>query len=333
MAGGGELMSQTQFQSLLALKLESFVRLKQATGRDYEDQAWLLGLFDRFLVEEDFDETRITREIVESYQQTFAGLSDGSRSNRFGVMRQFCEYLALDVPESFVPPTGPLNRPSSRHRRVPYIFSEEKIRALLGAAGQLKPADSLRPLTYRTFYGLLYAAGLRTGEAIALNLGDYHPERSAIYIRQGKFRKSRWVPFSPSVCEALGRYLERRTRMQPSNPEAPFFITRHGGRLKHATVYGNFRGLLEQCGIHHRKGRGTRLHDLRHTFAIHRLLQWYRDGQDINQRLPALATYMGHVNICSTQVYLQATPELIEQVDQRFHHHFITHVQKKGQTS
>jgi site-specific recombinase XerD len=100
--------------------------------------------------------------------------------------------------------------------------------------------------------------------------------------------------------------------------------------LHHGTVNQTFRHLLKQCNIHHSKHTGPRIHDIRHTFAVHRLLAWYRDGKDVNARLPWLATYMGHVDIHSTQVYLRATPELIEQVHRRFHNHYLHQVKPKG---
>jgi len=110
----------------------------------------------------------------------------------------------------------------------------------------------------------------------------------------------------------------------------PLFLNERSRRLHHCTVNQTFRHLLRQCAIHHRKHSGPRIHDLRHTFAVHRLLAWYRDGKDVNARLPYLATYMGHVDVHSTQVYLQATPELIEEVDHRFHKHYLYQVKPLG---
>jgi site-specific recombinase XerD len=116
----------------------------------------------------------------------------------------------------------------------------------------------------------------------------------------------------------------------PCEPDAPLLLNQRGRRLHRTPVYNVFRQLLNQCGIPHHRDTGPRIHDLRHTFAVHRLLAWYRDGQDVNARLPWLATYLGHVNIQSTQVYLHATAELLEQVDQRFHRHYLQHVKSQG---
>jgi site-specific recombinase XerD len=290
----------------------------------------MLGRFDDFLAEEGFDDTRITRAITEGYQRTLVELAQRSQYNRFCVVRQFCEYLALDDPISYVPP--PMRHVSSRGAHLPYIYSPEQVKSLLEAAETLNSANTLYPLVTKTFLGLLYTTGLRCSEALGLNLEDFYPQKSSLYVREGKFKKDRWIPLATSTCQALKAYARRRNEI-PAPTGAPFFVNQRGRRLQRASIYQTFRRLLEKCGIPYQPGAGPRLHDFRHTFANHRLLQWYREGEDPNTHLPALATFMGHVDIQSTQLYLQATPELIKQVDQRFHNHFLNHIQKKKGTS
>jgi site-specific recombinase XerD len=140
------------------------------------------------------------------------------------------------------------------------------------------------------------------------------------------------VPLSASTCRALQQYLRQRLQITPRLPDSPLFLNQRSRHLHPGTVNQTFRYLLRQSGIPHHKSTGPRIHDLRHTFAVHRLLAWYRDGQDLNARLPWLATYMGHVDVHSTQVYLRATPELIEQVDQRFHNYYLLQVKPQGGT-
>ncbi len=189
---------------------------------------------------------------------------------------------------------------------------------MLAEAARLQPPPSLRPHTYRTLFGLLYTTGLRIGEALALNIKDFYPDSMLLYIRQGKFHKSRWVPLAPSTCTILQSYIQKRHNTSPLEEDAPMFVSLRNRRLSYCAVHQTFCCLLKQCRIHKDKDNGPRIHDLRHTFAVHRLVQWYGDGQDINARLPALATYMGHVSIGSTQIYIQATPELYEKANQRF---------------
>jgi len=321
-------MSVLKLQSLLAAQIQNFINLRRLSGTDYQSQAKLLGYFDRFLVEQYLSEPRITRKITERYIESLSHLAPRTRYNRFCVVKQLCEYLARTNSEGYVP--EPLKAIPSQGAHQPYIYSNSEIQALMAAASQLPHESSLRPHTYRTLLGLLHSTGIRIGEALALNLEHFHSEEQMLYIAEGKFRKARWVPLSGSTCRALEQYVRKRLQMKPRSLDSSLFLNQRSCQLHHCTVNQTFRQLLRQCGIHHSKHTGPRIHDIRHTFAVHRLLAWYRDGQDVNARLPWLATYMGHVDIHSTQVYLRATPELIEQVDQRFHNHYLHQVKPQG---
>jgi site-specific recombinase XerD len=330
MAAGGITMSPWKLRSCLAVEIQNFINLRRLSGTDYQSQAQLLGYFDRFLLGQQRSNPRITREITDAYQQSLSHLAPRTRSNRFSVLRQLCQYLARSNPYGYVP--EPLRVIPSQGAHPPYIYSPAEIQALLAAASKLPPANSLRPYTYRTLLGLLYSTGIRIGEALALNREDFQSAEQRLYIAQGKFRKARWVPLSPSTCRALQQYLRKRLQMRPRSPDSSLLLNQRSRRLDHCTVNQTFRYLLRQCGIRHSKLTGPRIHDLRHTFAVQRLLAWYRDGQDLNARLPWLATYMGHVDLHSTHLYLQATPELIAQVHQRFHNHYLNQVKPQGGT-
>ncbi|MBW2579644.1 MAG: tyrosine-type recombinase/integrase [Deltaproteobacteria bacterium] len=321
-------MSALNLHSCLAAQIQNFINLRCLSGTDYQSQAQLLGYFDRFVLEQQLSEPRITREITECYQQSLSHLAPRTRYNRFCVAKQLCEYLARNDPLSYVP--EPLKVIPSQGAHQPYIYSNSELQALLAAASELPPANSLRPHTYRTLLGVLYSTGIRIGEALALNLEHFHSAKQRLHIAEGKFRKARLAPLSASTCRALEQYLRKRLQMKPRSPDSPLLLNQRSRRLHHSTVNQTFRHLLRQCTIHHSKHTGPRIHDLRHTFAVHRLLAWYRDGQNVNARLPWLATYMGHVDIHSTQLYLRATPELIEQVDRRFHNHYLHQVKPHG---
>lgn len=323
-------MSPWKLQSSLAVEIQNFINLRRLSGTDYQSQVQLLGYFDRFLFEQQWSELRMSREITDSYQQSLSHLAPRTRSNRFSVLRQLCQYLARSNPYGYVP--EPLRVIPSQGSHPPYIYSHSEIHALLTAASKLPPANSLRPYTYQTLLGLLYSTGIRIGEALALNREDFQEAEQRLYIAQGKFRKARWVPLSASTSQALQQYLHKRLLMGPCSLDSPLFLNQRSRRLTPCTVHQTFHYLLRQCGICHSKLTGPRIHDLRHTFAVERLLAWYRDGQDVNARLPWLATYMGHVDLHSTQVYLQATPELIAQVYQRFHNHYLNQVKPQGGT-
>ena len=322
-------MSAWTLCSCLAGEIEKFIKLRRLSGTDYSSQAQLLGYFDRFLVEQNIWRRRITREICDSYQKELAGLAPRSQGNRFCVVRQLCRHLALDDPLSYIPEA--LRTPQSHQTHRAYIFTKEEVAALLRASLQLPPAGSLRPQTYWALFGLLYSTGLRIGEAMALNIEDFFPAEMRLYVAKGKFRKARWIMLSESTRDALQQYLEQREKKKPNMPESPLLLNERRQRLCHPTVYSAYLTLLKTSGITHHEKVRPRIHDLRHTFAVHRLLAWYQDGKDINARLPALATYMGHVDISSTLTYLQPTAELQGEVNRRFHDHYLNHIASEGE--
>ena len=325
-------MKNPDFLSVLAHPFSDFVEFRRSGGVDSYTQIQMLRPFDRFLDQEGFPGPWPTRDVVERYIDTAKHLHPGTRANRFSVLRQFCRYLRMFEPECFVPEQMLLRE--RRPSRVPHIYSEPEIKDILTVARELPPSTSLRPKTYYTLFGLLYTTGLRGGEAFALNLSDADLDQNLLFIGKGKFGKSRLVPISPSTSEVLQRYIEQRTLVAPAAPEHPVFITPNGRRLYHTNVDRAFRQVLKKCGLRGGKGcPGPRIHDLRHTFACTRLLAWYREGKDVNALLPALATYLGHVKISSTQVYLRATAELLEEANQRFLDNFRQNISAKGQPS
>ncbi len=324
------LKPESCLESYLAVPIRRFIQLRQLSATDYHTQARLLLYFDRFLVAQKVTGSRLTRQIVNAYEKTLSHLMPRVRANRMCVVRQLCVYLSQSDPHTYVPES--LRTPSSQASFVPYIYTENEVRALLTVAARLTPLGALRGPTYQTLLGLLYTTGIRIGEAIALNLADFYRDDALLYIEEGKFRKSRWLPLSPSTGAALSRYVDRRRQTKPNTADAPLFLNQRGRRLQHCTVNHCWHDLLRECGITCQAHSGPRLHDLRHSFAVHRLLAWYRDGKDINARLAWLATYMGHVDIRSTQVYLQPTNELLEQVNDRFHRHYLQHVSTQGVT-
>jgi site-specific recombinase XerD len=321
-------MRALEFHSALAPQICNFISLRQLSGTDYQSQALLLSYFDRFLAEEYFEAARITRQITDRYLQSLSHLAPRVQSNRFCVVRQLCRYLLRSDPLTFVPEA--VRAIASQAAHQPYIYSETEISALLAAAAELPPPGSLRPLTYRTLLGLLYSTGIRIGEALALNLENFLSADERLYIAEGKFRKARWVPLSTTTCQALQEYLDSRLRLKPRSPDSPLLLNQRSRRLHQVTLNQTFHQLLRRCAIPHGEPAAPRIHDLRHTFAVHRLLAWYRDKADVNARLPWLATYMGHVDIHSTHIYLRATPELTEEVARRFHDYYLQQIKTNG---
>jgi integrase len=169
----------------------------------------------------------------------------------------------------------------------------------------------LRAATFATLIGLLAATGMRGGEAMRLNRHDIDWDRGALTIWDSKFGKSRLLQLHASTIDALSEYRLQRERLCPSPPNASFLVSTTGNRLTHATVQPTFRQLLHRAGIGPRTGARPHLHALRHTFAVRTLLGWYRDGEDVQARLPALSSYLGHTDPDATYWYLSAAPELL----------------------
>jgi site-specific recombinase XerD len=321
-------MKAPDFLSVLADRFSDFVTFRRLGGIDPRRQTALLRFFDRFLDQEGFRGRWPTPKVIERYVFSIRHLHPATRASRFSVVRQFCRYLSQFEPQCSVPERLHLRRPSY----VPHIYSESEVRALLQAAQQLPPVDSLRPKMYFTLFGLLYTAGLRSGEAFRLNLSDVDLKQHFLFIHEGKFGKSRWVPVSPSTSAMLQRFVEARKSLAPALPESPFFVTCRGHRLYPSVVHLTFQQVLQRCGLRDSKSRrGPRLHDLRHSFACNRVLAWYRQGKDVQALLPALATYLGHVRVTSTQVYLHATAELREEANQRFLRNYRQNISPEGE--
>lgn len=309
-------MRNFEFTSSLARHIKGFIELRRACGIQYDTQVSILMSFDQFLTRSGGNPPYMTRDVHDAYLRTIVHLHPRYRANQCSVLRHFCIYLSRYEPDCYLPTPVPAGKSQDNWRA--YIFSRDQVRQILSATSRLR-YGWFRSHTFRVLFGLMYTTGLRLGEARALNVGDFYPDTLRLYVHCGKFRKARWVPLSPSVGDVLKEYLVVRQRIVAREPHPPpLFLSTYRKRLDRSTVERVFYQLLGQCGIQRTKKHGPRVHDLRHAFAVARLLEWYRDGQDINARLPALATYMGHVNITSTQIYIQATPELCECVNQRF---------------
>jgi integrase len=229
-------------------------------------------------------------------------------AQRLQMARGFARFLHALDPLHEVPPAGLLV--AKPPRVVRHAFSEEDVVRLMESACALEP--ELRATTYSTLIGLLATTGMRVGEAIGLDHGDVNFDDGTIVIRHAKFDKHRQIPLHQSALGALAAYAERRDALVARTGAPAFFVSRRGARLNYQVVHRTFVGLLPAAGLEGRPRLRPRLHDLRHGFAITTLATWYRQGLDVEQRLPRLATYLGHVDPTNTYWYLRATPELMQ---------------------
>lgn len=206
------------------------------------------------------------------------------------------------------------------HRRLaPHIYSEQEIADLLEEAGRLSPHGGLRPVTFRTMFGLIAACGLRRSEALNLRHGDVDLRAGTLTVRQTKFNKSRCLPLHPSTVRALRAYRRVRDRVAGGDPNAAFFVRSDGRALPSRTVDCVFACLRKRL---HWIARGDhpqpRIHDLRHTFAVRRVQLWQQRDTPIEQGMFLLCTYLGHAKISDTYWYLSGVPELMASVGERF---------------
>ena len=245
-----------------------------------------------------------------------------TRRSRYYLLRRVCRFLATRHPGTFVP--GESLRPRRRAPTPPHIYSREEMRLLLDAALSLRDWTvghpcPVRSKTMHTIILLLATSGLRISEALHLTIGDVDLAEGVLSVRQSKFRKSRLVPLSAGTLEVLRRYHDLPRHGRPWRPDEAFFVSGRGRAYSAGTVQTLFHQLAVQAGLREPHGRGPRAHDLRHTFAVTRLLQWYRDGEDVMARLPLLSTYLGHASIADTELYLSVTTALLEEASSRFH--------------
>jgi integrase/recombinase XerD len=302
----------------LQQSIEQYVAFRQALGERFKSNSAVLRAFGR-TIGADADIAEVRGEQISAFlagsgpiTRTWRGKYDAlSGFYRYAVSRGYATSCPL--------PTVIPKRPSSL---VPYIYSHEELHRLLQATDSYQKLRScMEPVTVRTLVLLLYGTGLRCCEAVDLNRADLDLDGSLLTIRQTKFFKTRLVPFGPSLAHPLSQYAARcQGTGIMSGDRVPFFSTRAGARVSLDTLKGSFRRLCKHAGIgRHDGGRyQPRLHDLRHTFAVHRLTSWYRQGADVQKMLPQLSVYLGHAHLAATQVYLSMTPELLREACTRF---------------
>lgn len=310
------------FTSPMGPFITRYLALKRALGRKAVGMAYIFRYLDGFLVAR--GAVDLNRDLFSAWSEAMASLHANTRLARLRAVYHLCLFRQNDDPQSFVP--DPTQFPRLEPRPLPYIFSEADIIRLLAAADSLEPHETspLHREVARVGIALLYTTGLRRGELVRLKLTDYDEPDRVFHVRQSKFEKSRLVPLSPDASMELDRYLTARRRIGAPTEDAPLLVNHHSGRFRGYTGAG-FGGLLRKviraAGIRTTRGRAPRVHDLRFTFAVHALLRWYRAGADVQARLPALATYLGHASVLSTEYYLIFLKATAEAASERFHAH------------
>lgn len=286
--------------------IDDYLAVRRALGYKLEDHGWLLADFASFM------ETAGAGTVTTSLALAWAILPEDAlpswHAARLRVVRGFARHLQALDPATEVPPAGLL---ACRNRRsVPYLYSETEVSALMAATASLRPA--LHAATHNTVIGLLAVTGMRLGEAIRLDRSDLDPAGGTLTIRDSKFAKSRQIPLHPSTLAALADYGQLRDQQHPRPGTPALLMSTAGTRLISQGIHYVFARLARQAGLRSSSpGCRPRMHDFRHSMAVNTLLGWYREGLDVQARLPVLSTFLGHSKPANTYWYLSAVPELL----------------------
>lgn len=305
------------FSSPLAPALVRFLELKRAAGYRYREEARVLHALDRFLAQTLApNDPLITRDIVRTFVTRRGDESESTRAHRLSLIRQVCLFLAMEEPRTAIPGPGWLH--IKRRGFLPRVLSLEEGRQFLDACETLPPShcSPLRDTVLGTALVLLYLTGLRAGELLRLTDADVDLAAAVLRIRDTKFGKCRLVPIADDVADRLRRCRQEVAgRFGARGPDAPFFPAPSGHRYSISALRSAFHDVLARANVpRHLGGRSLRLHDLRHSFAVLRLVLWVRQHADLGARLPTLATYLGHVGLGSSQRYLQTTEDLLREL-------------------
>ncbi len=309
------------FRSIMGPDIEQFVAHKRALGRRYDVEEKTLALFDDYL-----DAHHITKvsEVSVDLVDRFLASRPRPRPRSYNHLRcTLARLFSWMVAQGRLEHTPVQSRPRrATYQRQPFIFDAANVRRLLNLARTLPDNGGTlhRGRTYHALFAILYGLGLRVSEVCRLRVQDVEFERRLLVIRESKFYKSRLVPFGPKMEALLKEYLQLKPEHGGSlPPEAPLFCLKGGRAINPGTVSLTFHHLMPRLPLELPSGCSPpRLHDLRHSFAVGTLVRWYRSGVDPQAHLLALATFLGHVDVNSTAVYLTTTGTLLQEANRRF---------------
>jgi len=295
----------------LSQRLDEYLAVRRSLGYDLSFSGRVLRGFAAFADREGVD--HITVDLFLRWKAAFGSANNNTWSARLGMVRVFASWLQGHDARTEVPPPGLISGKLRRSR--PYIYSDCEIATIVARAARLPSRYGLRGWTCATLFGLIAVTGLRINEALKLDDGDVDLDAGVITVRRGKNGKARFVPIAPSTVERLHAYHAERMRLLGGTPGA-FFQSDEGRRMTDCCARFNFARISQGIGLRDtqrfcKHGRGPRIHDLRHTFAVRTIMGWYRKGLDPDREMIKLSTYLGHVKPDHTYWYIEAVPELL----------------------
>jgi integrase len=313
---------QPHFSSVFAPYEHEYVGIHRALGKKFHTRIACANQFDKYCVEHDTPSTVLSEDLFNGFCKLRPNEAPMNRYHRVNFMREFAHFLnerGVETPTRFYP----MRLPKSDF--MPYIFSMEEIARFFEAADRIEPSknSSIWHLIIPVLFRMLYCCGLRLGEALRLKNEDVDLEIGMLLIKNAKGNKDRFVPMSESLTQLCREY-KTDSRVRNFGGEY-FFPATDRGFYANSSMHRHFQELLWQANISYGgRGKGPRIHDFRHTFAVHTLSKWARGGKDLYVCLPILSTYLGHCNLSGTQQYLRLVPENYDNVTAPFETRFGT---------
>lgn len=303
--------------SILSKELDRYLCIRRSLGYDLRTDERILRRFVTFAAGQ--GDNHISTDLFLKWQVSCASVRRDTWARRLGIVRIFAQWLHGIDPQHEVPPQSLISYHQRRPR--PYIYSEDEIRRIIETAAELPSVNGIRSLTCAALFGLLAVTGLRVSEAVSLDSCDINLETGVLTVRCGKGGKERLLPLSKSTMAQLVAYDSERDRLLGYRSEA-FFVGDRGDRLTDCGARYNFAIVCQDIGLrsaqkNYRHGHGPRIHDLRHSFAVRTILDWYRTGKNPTHEMIKLSTWLGHVSPANTYWYIEAVPELLELASQR----------------
>jgi integrase len=314
MRDGPEII-EYEYSGVLASICRAFVAVKRGVGYNYNTEARQLSIFSRFTLNYALPANTLTETVVRAWITKKPTESDTTYHGRFSLIKSFAEYMRRMGYSAYIPLSDEIGKRQKTF--VPHIFTHDEIRRFFTVTDEMKflhhSTAPRRHLIMPVLFRMLYCCGLRISEATRLQGEDIDLQSGVLTIRKSKFDKSRYVPMSDELTAICVNYA--KTRLVGESGKDWFFASPDGGHYCEQRIYATFRELLWKAGISHGgKGEGPRVHDFRHTFAVHCLQKWVANGMDLTTALPRLREYLGHVDFSATEQYLRMTAEVYPEI-------------------
>ena len=301
----------------LSQRLEEYLAVRRILGFDLAFSERVLRKFAEYA--DASGHSHVTTALFLAWKNDYGRANTNTWAMRLGKVRGFAQWLQFRDDRTEVPPAGLI--PGRKVRSQPYIYSSQELERLIDEAGRLRSSYGLRGLLYGTLFGLIAVTGLRINEALGLERKDVDLDDGLLKVRRTKNGRDRVIPLQPCGVERLARYEAARNHL--ADTKSPrFFIQENGAPAGDCAARYNFALVSKRLGFrepqrYHRHGEGPRIHDLRHTFAVHTILQWFREGRHIDREMYRLTAYLGHVKPEYTYWYIEAVPELLQLAAER----------------